>query len=158
MFCTSHYRGQVIDDKYCENLPKESLERVCNTHECPKWQYGDESAVSIRFYHFWSSKKKPVTNYNAIYKQNASLRAQNILLHFQVCFYRIILINRLLFFFFIFFLLNIYVTAFNYTHKTHTYYTLIHANTAIVQIFLLLSKFRFQFKIIWNYVHMCVYV
>lgn len=44
---TSHYRGQIIDDKYCENLPKESLERVCNTHEYPKWQFGDESAVSI---------------------------------------------------------------------------------------------------------------
>lgn len=46
MYCTSHYRGQIIDDKYCEHLPKDSLERACNTHECPKWQFGDESAVS----------------------------------------------------------------------------------------------------------------
>lgn len=48
MFCTSHYRGQIINDRYCEHLPKESLERTCNTHECPKWQFGDESAVSIQ--------------------------------------------------------------------------------------------------------------
>lgn len=47
VYCTSHHRGQVIDDKYCAHLTKESLERACNTQECPKWQYGDESAVSL---------------------------------------------------------------------------------------------------------------
>ncbi|XP_055309435.1 A disintegrin and metalloproteinase with thrombospondin motifs 9-like isoform X3 [Sitodiplosis mosellana] len=46
-YCTSHHRGHIIDDKYCANIQRESLERACNTHECPKWQFGDESACSV---------------------------------------------------------------------------------------------------------------
>lgn len=44
--CTLHHRGQSIDNKYCQLLEKEPLERACNTQECPKWQFGDESSVS----------------------------------------------------------------------------------------------------------------
>ncbi|XP_031637497.1 A disintegrin and metalloproteinase with thrombospondin motifs 9 isoform X2 [Contarinia nasturtii] len=46
-YCTSHHRGHIIDEKYCAHIPKESLERACNTHDCPKWQFGDESACTV---------------------------------------------------------------------------------------------------------------
>lgn len=46
-YCTSHHRGHIIDDKYCEHISKENLEQSCNTHDCPKWQLGDDSSVSV---------------------------------------------------------------------------------------------------------------
>lgn len=52
-YCTSHLRGQLIDERYCAKVKVEDLARPCNTHECPKWKYGDESAVSGCFIALW---------------------------------------------------------------------------------------------------------
>lgn len=50
-FCTSDHRGQIIDEKYCAHLTKDELQKSCNTHECAKWQYGDESVVNIYLFY-----------------------------------------------------------------------------------------------------------
>lgn len=49
-FCTSHLKGQLIDERYCAKVIQDDLTRPCNTHECPKWQYGDESPVSSVYF------------------------------------------------------------------------------------------------------------